>query len=350
MTKKKKIYKVGIDSETYAISLVESPAIEETLVALEEQKPIKVQLADEEKYMVYSAVLVPDRPIYRRNEDGDEFYIEFTKESIEKMAQEYLMNYRQNEITLDHETMANDITLVESWIKTDMYKDKSVAIGLSEDLPIGTWIAGLKVNQIDAWNRIKNGELRGFSVESMISLEEFSKQEQNTNNMNIETNDMFWDKLKNILKDTFSKKVEEPTVEELAANSGFTNVEEYQKEVEAVKAELEEQNAEEPAVEPTVEPTVEEPKPAEEPKVEEPVVEEQKVEEKPKEDNTKHLEELIGSLKEEINALKEMNSGLNDKVKELSKEPSAKPVNTNAKPSAADTYSAWREQLRSMIG
>ena len=350
MTKKKKIYKVGIDSETYAISLVESPAIEETLVALEEQKPIKVQLADEEKYMVYSAVLVPDKPIFRRNEDGDEFYIEFTKESIEKMAQEYLMNYRQNEITLDHETMANDITLVESWIKTDMYKDKSVAIGLSEDLPIGTWIAGLKVNQIDAWNRIKNGELRGFSVESMISLEEFSKQEQNTNNMNIETNDMFWDKLKNILKDTFSKKVEEPTVEELAANSGFTNVEDYQKEVEAVKAELEEQNAEEPAVEPTVEPTVEEPKPAEEPKVDEPVVEEPKVEEKPKEDNTKHLEELIGSLKEEINALKEMNSGLNDKVKELSKEPSAKPVNTNAKPSAADTYSAWREQLRSMIG
>ena len=350
MAKKKKIYKVGIDSETYAISLVESPAIEETLVALEEQKPIKVQLADEDKYMVYSAVLVPDKPIYRRNDDGDEFYIEFTKESIEKMAQEYLMNYRQNEITLDHETMANDITLVESWIKTDMYKDKSVAIGLSEDLPIGTWIAGLKVNQIDAWNRIKNGELRGFSVESMISLEEFSKQEQNTNNMNIETNDMFWDKLKNILKDTFSKKVEEPTVEELAANSGFTNVEDYQKEVDAVKAELEEQNVEEPTVEPMVEPTVEEPKPAEEPKVEEPAVEEPKVEEKPKEDNTKHLEELIGSLKEEINALKEMNSGLNDKVKELSKEPSAKPVNTNAKPSAADTYSAWREQMRSMIG
>ena len=350
MAKKKKIYKVGIDSETYAISLVESPAIEETLVALEEQKPIKVQLADEEKYMVYSAVLVPDKPIYRRNEDGDEFYIEFTKESIEKMAQEYLMNYRQNEITLDHATMANDITLVESWIKTDMYKDKSVAIGLSEDLPIGTWIAGLKVNQIDAWNRIKNGELRGFSVESMISLEEFSKQEQNTNNMNIETNDMFWDKLKNILKDTFSKKVEEPTVEELAANSGFTNVEDYQKEVEAVKAELEEQNAQEPTVEPIVEPTVEEPKPEEEPKVDEPTVEEPKVEEKPKDDNTKHLEELIGSLKEEINALKEMNSGLNDKVKELSKEPSAKPVNTNAKPSAADTYSAWREQMRSMIG
>lgn len=350
MAKKKKIYKVGIDSETYAISLVESPAIEETLVALEEQKPIKVQLADEEKYMVYSAVLVPDKPIYRRNEDGDEFYIEFTKESIEKMAQEYLMNYRQNEITLDHATMANDITLVESWIKTDMYKDKSVAIGLSEDLPIGTWIAGLKVNQIDAWNRIKNGELRGFSVESMISLEEFSKQEQNTNNM-IETNDeMFWSKLKNVMKEIFtSNKSEEDiepiSMEDLAANSGFTNVEDYKNEVEAIKAELEEENQtveETPKAEETV---VEEPKVEEEPKP----AEEPKVEEKPQEQNPQ-IEELIKSLKDEINALKEMNTSLNDKVKEMSKEPSAKPVNTNAKPNTADTYSAWREQMRSMIG
>lgn len=373
MAKKKKIYKVGIDSETYAISLVESPAIEETLVALEEQKPIKIQLADEEKYMVYSAVLVPDKPIYRRNEDGDEFYIEFTKESIEKMAQEYLMNYRQNEITLDHATMANDITLVESWIKTDMYKDKSVAIGLSEDLPIGTWIAGLKVNQIDAWNRIKNGELRGFSVESMISLEEFSKQEQNTNNMTIETNDnMFWDKMKNILSEVFTslsmtkKNSDEDiiktmnentnTIEELAAMSGFTSVEEYQRALDAIEAELEENAQPTQPTEPTVEtpkveePVVEEPK-VEEPKVEEPksTEEEPKVEEKPQENNA-HLEELINSLKEEINTLKEMNNGLNDKVKELSKEPSTKPVNTNAKPSGASTYSAWREQMRNMIG
>ena len=344
MAKKIKKYKVGIDSETYAISMVESPAIESDFVALSKEEEKRVFLESEERHMVYGAALIPDKDIYRNNGE-QEFYISFTKESIEKMSQDFMKNYRQNEVTLDHDEMANDITITESWLVEDPYKDKANALGIN--VPKGTWMVGMKVNQIDVWDRVKSGELKGFSVESMISLEDFSKQ--NTNNMNIETNDMFWDKLKNILKDTFSKKVEEPTIDELAANSGFTNVEDYQKEVEAVKAELEEQNAEEPAVEPTVEPTVEEPKPAEEPKVDEPVVEEPKVEEKPKEDNTKHLEELIGSLKEEINALKEMNSGLNDKVKELSKEPSAKPVNTNAKPSAADTYSAWREQLRNMI-
>ena len=349
MAKKIKKYKVGIDSETYAISMVESPAIESDFVALSKEEEVKVFLESEERHMVYGAALIPDKDIYRNNGE-QEFYISFTKESIEKMSQDFMKNYRQNEVTLDHEEMANDITITESWLVEDPYKDKANALGIN--VPQGTWMVGMKVNQIDVWERVKTGELKGFSVESMISLEDFSKQ--NNDNMNIETNDMFWDKLKNILKEAFSKKAEadvEPIdMEDLAANSGFTNVEDYQKEVEAVKAELEEQNAAEPAVEPTVEPTVEEPKPQEEPKVEEVVEEEPKVEDKPKEDNTKHLEELIGSLKEEINALKEMNSGLNEKVKELSKEPSTKPVNTNAKPSAADTYSAWREQMRSMIG
>lgn len=351
MAKKIKKYKVGIDSETYAISLVESPAIESDFVALakEEEEKQQVFLESDEKHMVYGAALIPDKDIYRNNGE-QEFYINFTKESIERMSQDFMKEYRQYEVKTDHDDIANEVCVVESWLVSDSYKDKSNALGIN--VPEGTWMVGMKVNNIETWERIKAGELKGFSVESMISLEEFSKQ--NNDNMNIETNDMgFWNKMKEVLAEVFSKKegdIEPIDMEELAANSGFTNVEDYQKEVEAVKAELEEQNAAEPAVEPTVEPTVEEPKPAEEPKVEEPVVEEPKVEEKPKEGNTKHLEELIGSLKEEINALKEMNSGLNERVKELSKEPSAKPVNTNAKPSAADTYSAWREQMRSMIG
>jgi hypothetical protein len=352
MTKKIKRYKVGIDSETYAISLVESPAIEVDYVALSKQEEVGVRLSSDERHICYGPALIPNKDIYRNNGE-QEFYINFTEESIIKMSQEYLKEYRQHETTLDHETNADEVYLVESWLVEDPYKDKANALGFN--VPKNTWMIGMKVNNIEVWERIKAGELNGFSVESMISLEEFSKQ--NENNMNIETNDMFWDKLKNILKDTFSKKDEDivktmnentNTIEELAAMSGFTSVEEYQKELEAVKEELEEQNA--PTEPQAQEPTVEAPK-VEEPVVEEPKPTEEapKAEEKPQENN-KHLEELINSLKEEINALKEMNSGLNDKVKELSKEPSAKPVNTNAKPSAKDTYSAWREQMRNMIG
>lgn len=331
MAKKIKKYKVGLESETYAISLVESPAMEETLVALEEQKEVKVQLANEEKHMVYSAVLIPDKPIYRRNEDGEEFYVEFTKESIEKMSQEFFKNYKQNEITLDHETMASDITVVESWIKTDLYKDKSVALGLNENLPIGTWFAGMKVNQIDAWDRIKSGELKGFSVESLIRLEEFNK----VNNDNMEVNEeTFWTKLKSVLAEAFGKEEKEEKVE--------PNV------IESTNVELEEETIENnPPVEPQEPPKVEEPTPVKEEPKQEPVEPKEEPKEEPKQDN--HLEELINNLKDEIAALKEMNSGLQDKIKDLGKQPSAKPVNTNAKPSPADTYSAWRETMRNYI-
>jgi len=336
MGKKIKKYKVGVDSETYAISLVEEPAIEETLVALSDQKEIKVQMANEEKHMVYSAVLVPDKPIYRRNDEGEEFYVEFTKESIEKMSQQFLKEYKQNEITLDHETMASDITVVESWIKSDLYKDKSVALGLNENLPVGTWFAGMKVNQIDVWDRIKSGELKGFSVESLIRLEEFGKQKEN--NMVIdETNEMgFWNKMKELLAEAFGKKEEEVQPE---PNT-----------IESTNIDLEEQT---PPAEPVVEtpqeaPKVEEPAPVQEEPKQEPVEPENKPQEAPKpQDN--HLEELVNSLKEEIAALKEMNTGLQDKIKDLGKQPSAAPINTNAKPSAADTYSAWREKMRGML-
>lgn len=330
MAKKIKKYKVGLNSETYAISLVEEPAIEETLIALSEQKEIKVQLANEDKHMVYSAVLVPDKPIYRRSDNGNEFYVEFTKESIEQMAQNFFKEFRQSDITLDHQTDATDITVVESWIKADMYKDKSVALGLNEQLPVGTWFAAMKVNNDDVWKRIKAGELNGFSVESMIKLEEFSK----VDNDMIETDMNYWDKLKQVLKEAFSKDTEE-----------------------VVEAKLEEQTTAtetktEEAVETAVEPSkVEEPTPTKEAVKEEPVaktVEEKEDSTEPKtepkqEDN--HLEELINSLKEEINALKEMNTGLQTKIKDLAKQPSTKPVNTNAKPSAGDTYANWRRQM-----
>ena len=350
MKKKIKKYRVSADDSLgLAMSVVNRPAVESDFQFFSEQKLEKFVGVEGERRMIYGCALRPDFPIYR-NDGKEEYYLEFTKEAVDKISKNYFKMGFQSSWTEGHKEEVEGLTITESWIKESMTMDKSIALGLDANLPLGSWFIGCYCENDEIWNAVKDGTYHGFSIEAIVGIEEFSKQEQNTNNMNIETNDMFWDKLKNILKDTFSKKVEEQTIDELAANSGFTNVEDYQKEVEAVKAELEEQNAEEPAVEPTVEPTVEEPKPAEEPKVEEPAVEEPKVEEKPKDDNTKHLEELIGSLKEEINALKEMNSGLNDKVKELSKEPSAKPVNTNAKPSAADTYSAWREQMRSMIG
>ena len=336
MARKIKKYKVGLDSETYKISMVSEPAIEVDYVALEKQdEEVDIKLSSDERHICYGPALIPNKDIYRNNGE-QEFYINFSEESISKMSQEFLKNYKQHEVNLQHEDNADEVFVCESWVVEDPYKDKANALGFN--VPSGTWMIGMKVNNIEVWDKVKSGELKGFSVESAIRLEEFSK---NDNNM-IETNDeMFWNRLRNVISEFFSKKEEEAQKADIEPIA----IEELAKETPA-----------EPAPEPQPEPA-----PEPEPKVEEPKVEDaakatqnptdsEPKEEAPKETvDVKHLEDLINNLNEEIKSLKEMNGKLDDKVKELSKEPSAAPINVNAKPSATDTYSAWREQMRKML-
>lgn len=333
MAKKRKKYLVTTNSEAFACSLVTSPAMEETFVAFNEEKPMIEKFADAKKHMITGVVAIPNKPIYRRNKDGEEYDIVFSAEAIEAMAKNYLRDYKQHEVTLQHQENADGVYLVEQWIKTDEVYDKSLKVGLSRELPVGSWIQTYYVDSNDVWSRIESGELLGFSLECMLGLEEFESQINNfkvENNDSMEVNDNFWTKLKNVLFEALGKeKEEENTIEP-------TNVElEEEKPVEEPKPEEPTEVKEEPKEEPV--------EPKNEPKEEEKPVEE----EPKKEDN--HLEELINNLKAEIEALKEVNSGLKDKIKDLGKQPSAKPASTTAKPNPKDTYSAWREQMRAYI-
>ena len=330
-TRKIKKYKVGIDSETEAISMVTEPAIESDFVFFSKDKDIvKEAFSSDEKHMVYGAVLRPDFPIYRY--DGEnEYYLEFTSESIERMARDYMMNYRQGNVTIQHEEYANEVFMVESWIKQDMDKDKSVSVGLDKSLPIGTWFCGFYVNNNDIWERIKSGELKGFSVEAMIDLEDFAKVKKEDE---FEMNETFWDKLKTIVNEALGKK-EEKMEEQPIVNEPQPTV-------------VEEPKPSEPTVVEEPKPT-EEPKPIEEPKVEEEPKKAEPTEEPKPNDDGNHLNDLIASLREEISALKEANTVLVEKVNDLGKMPSANPINVNGKNGTPSTYSSWRDMMANMI-
>lgn len=339
--------KVGVNSETDAISLVTEPAIESDFVFLSKDKAIvKEAFSTDEKHMVYGAVLRPDFPIYR-NDGENEYYLEFTSESIERMARDYMMNYRQGNVTIQHEEYANEVFMVESWIKQDMDKDKSVSVGLDKSLPIGTWFCGFYVNNNDVWERIKSGELKGFSVEAMIDLEDFAKVKKEDE---FEMNESFWSKLKSIVNEALGKKEEKMEVNE-------PQVTEPQQTVQEPKVD-------EPQVTEPQQTVVEEPKPTEpqptvqETQTTEPQQTEQKVDEpkpneptvqEPKVDDGNHLNDLIASLREEISALKEANNVLVEKVNDLGKMPSANPINVNGQNGTPSTYSSWRDMMAKMI-
>ena len=344
--KKIKKYKVGIDSETEAISMVTEPAIESDFVFLSKDKAIvKEAFSTDEKHMVYGAVLRPDFPIYR-NDGENEYYLEFTSESIERMARDYMMNYRQGNVTIQHEEYANEVFMVESWIKQDMDKDKSVSVGLDKSLPIGTWFCGFYVNNNDVWERIRRKELKGFSVEAMIDLEDFAKVKKEDA---FEMNESFWSKLKSIVNEALGKKEEKMEVNEPQVTEPQPTVQEPKVD-EPIVTEPQ-QTIQEPQ---TTEPqqTVQEPKPTEpkvdEPKPNEPKPNEPKVDE-PKVDDGKHLNDLIASLREEISALKEANTVLVEKVNDLGKMPSANPINVNGQNGTPSTYSSWRDMMAKMI-
>jgi hypothetical protein len=162
----------GID----AISIVESPAIESNFIALSKHK-IEFKTLDLEKRILLGPALIPNKPIYR-NQDGEEFYVYFSKSTIEKASQLYLKRGNQAKATLEHQINLAGLTLVESWIKVDAEKDKSAAYGMND--PVGTWYVSMKVDNEEIWNEyVKSGKVKGFSIEGFFAdkTTEMSKEE-----------------------------------------------------------------------------------------------------------------------------------------------------------------------------
>lgn len=145
-----------------AVSVVRDPAIEENFVALNKHE-VELKEVDTEKRILMGAALIPNKQIYRRNKDK-EYYIFFSEETVRKASELFLMRSNQNNATYEHERkMLEGMSVVESWIIEDEKTDKSKLYGFS--LPKGTWMISMKVNNDEIWKSVKDGEVKGFSIE-----------------------------------------------------------------------------------------------------------------------------------------------------------------------------------------
>lgn len=319
MKKLKKYSVVADSSEIYNISLVEEPAIEVDYVAFDKDKETKPNLKfiedkQNEKYMILGPALIPDKNIYR-NYDGNEFYVSFSAECIEKLSHNFVKTcYGDGCFTKDHESFAQGCSLAESWIKTSE-NDKSVDYGF--DCPIGTWFVAAKIDSIELWDSIKKGERKGFSIESWVDLEEIienkDKKEndmskQKTNLETMEVNDSFWEKLKGIIAEAMGTSKDDKTVEDA--------VEEAKAEADPVEEVVE-------AAEETPEVPVEE--------VAQEVIDTVEEGAETTETAAEDLQTVVDKLQEEVDALKAENAELLKKNQKMSKKPSAK---VNVKQSA----------------
>ena len=151
-----------------AISLVASPAIEQDMVYFNKEKNnLTLAKIDEEKRMLVSPALIPNKQIFRYDPNTDsEYYVYFSPETVRKASELYLKHNNHHKATYEHQDRVSGVLTVESWIKEgDM--DKSKMYGY--DLPNGTWFVKMKINNSELWNKIKAGELKGLSIEGYFT-------------------------------------------------------------------------------------------------------------------------------------------------------------------------------------
>jgi hypothetical protein len=169
---------VDSDMEVDYVALVDRPAIDKNFLAFNENNvQMSFAIQDEDEQIITGALMLADKPIYRNDENG-EYYVVFTKDTIKQIAQKFFAKGYQSNVNLMHDsgTKLEGLTMFESWI-TDSKRGIMAMKGF-EDVPDGSWFGSFKVNNPDVWKMIKDGKVKGFSVEGLFSYKKANIQQR----------------------------------------------------------------------------------------------------------------------------------------------------------------------------
>jgi hypothetical protein len=178
-----------LDSSVFRIALVESPAIETDFIFLsKEDKPIQLSL-QEEKRMIYSPVLIPDKIIPRVSDAGDPYEIYFSGDTIEEIAKDYMLKkVTLGEWNSEHNEnqKLEGVDVVENWIVENPLNDKATELGFK--VPAKTWMQGTYISNDEVWAKIKDGTYKGISVEADMNheLTQLNKSEMSNTNVKLD--------------------------------------------------------------------------------------------------------------------------------------------------------------------
>lgn len=160
----------------YAMSLVNEPAYKTAYIALSRQTEVIKLSKDETKYTLTGPAIIANQLVYRKSPTIGEYYFYATPEVIRATAERFFKKGYQNNSKNEHEINLDSNTIYESWIIEDPNTDKSTTLGYN--LPKGTWMISMKVNDKDYWeNEIMTGKRTGFSIDSFFNLKNTGKQE-----------------------------------------------------------------------------------------------------------------------------------------------------------------------------
>lgn len=154
------------------ISIVDMPAIERNFLKFsEETAEVKFKVNDEQR-IVTGAALITDQPIYRRDSNGREFYVRFNEEAIKEMAIRFFGDHSNTNGNVMHSVTVDGVTFFESYL---INKERGICPVEFSDLPEGSWIVSAKITNDKVWQLIKEGKLKGFSIDANLTIKRAEK-------------------------------------------------------------------------------------------------------------------------------------------------------------------------------
>ena len=181
MTKDIPIYKITIEPEysdgeelgIEQIAFTSTPAIITKGMAFDENK--KLFFSDDLKYRVVAPAMIP-MEIYRNDENDEEYYVQFTAETIEQIHSKFMQDLsNRNVFNLEHDTDKTvPAYVLEAWIVEDPKKDKAYS-SYGIEVPKGTLMVTAQVTDKEYYNELVKNEQIGFSIEGFLGLK-LSKQ------------------------------------------------------------------------------------------------------------------------------------------------------------------------------
>ena len=176
MTKDIPIYKITIDPEysdgeelgIEQIAFTSTPAIVTKGMAFDEHK--KLFFSDDLKYRVVAPAMIP-MEIYRNDENDEEYYVQFTAETIEQIHSKFMQDLsNRNVFNLEHDTDKTvPAYVLEAWIVEDPKKDKAYS-SYGIEVPKGTLMVTAQVTDKEYYNELVKNEQIGFSIEGFLGL------------------------------------------------------------------------------------------------------------------------------------------------------------------------------------
>lgn len=167
---------INDDAEVNFVSLVDRPAIQRNWNAFSDKQNFNI--ASEEKRIISGAIMLADTPIFRSDITHGDYYVVFSKDTIFQIVQRYFKKKYQANVNLNHnqQMQLDDVVMFESFISD---KERGILpMRGFEDAPDGSWFGSMKVDNDYAWQEVKAGNVKGFSVEGIFEYSKKASKEQ----------------------------------------------------------------------------------------------------------------------------------------------------------------------------